>query len=47
MEVEIVTFVIKGSGQLTVPPNRQEYIQVGSRGIALSRVFYLKLSGIP
>ena len=45
MEVEIVTFVIKGSAQLTVPPDRQEEIQVGSRGVALNRVFYLKLSG--
>ena len=24
MEVEIVTFVVKGSAQLTVPPDRQE-----------------------
>ena len=46
MEGEIVTFVRKGSAQLTVPPERQEKIQVGSRGIALSCVFYLKLSGI-
>ena len=46
MEVKIVTFVVKGSVQLTVPPDRQEKIQVGSRGVALIRVFYLKLSGL-
>ena len=46
MEVEIVTFVIKGSVKLTVPPDRQEQIQVGSRGVALSSVFYIELSGI-
>ena len=44
-EVEIVTFLIKGSAQLTVPPDLQGKIQVGSRGVALSRVFLLKLSG--
>ena len=37
MAVEIVTFVVKGSAQLTVPPDRQEKIQVGSRGVALCR----------
>ena len=47
MDVEIVTFVVKGSAQLTVPLDRLEYIQVGSRGVALRRVFHLKLSGIP
>ena len=46
MEVEIVTFVVNGSAQLTVPPDRQEKIEVGSRDITLSRVFHLKLSGI-
>ena len=46
MEVEIVTFVVKGSAQLTVTLDRQESIQVGSRGVVLSRVFNLKLSGI-
>ena len=46
MEVEIVTFVVKGSSQLTVTLDRQELIQVGSRGVALCRVFDLKLSGI-
>ena len=46
MEVEIVTFVIKGSAQLIVPPDRQEQIQVGSRVVAISRVFYLMLNGI-
>ena len=44
MEVEIVTFVVKGSAQLTVPPDRQESIQAGSRGAALRGVFDLKLS---
>ena len=48
MEVnnKIGTFVIKESVQLTVPLDRQEKIQVGNRGVALSRVFYLKLSGL-
>ena len=46
MEVENLSFVMKGSAQLTVPPDRQEWIQVGSKGIALSRVFYHKLTGI-
>ena len=46
MEVEIVTLVVKGSGQLTVPPDRQEKIQVGSRGVALRRIFDLKIGGI-
>ena len=46
MEVEIDTFVVKGSAQLTVTLDRQEYIQVGSRGVALRRVFDLKLSVI-
>ena len=43
MEIEIVTFVVKGSTKLTVPTNCQEQIQVGSRSIAL---FDLKLRGI-
>ena len=46
MEVEIVTFVVKGSAQLTVTHDRQDEIQVGSRGVALRRVFDRKLSGI-
>ena len=46
MEVEIVTFVVKGSAYLTVTLDRQEYIQVGSRGVSLRRVVDLKLSGI-
>ena len=46
MEVETVTFVVKGSAQLTVPSDRQEPIQVGNRGVSLCRVFYLKFSGI-
>ena len=41
MEVEIVAFVVKGSAQLTIPTDRQEYIQVGSRGGALCHVFDL------
>ena len=36
---------VKGSAQLTVSLDLQEYIQVGSRGVALCRVFDLKLSG--
>ena len=35
MEVEIVTLVVKGSARMTVNLDQQEYIQVGSRGIAL------------
>ena len=46
IEVAIVTFVVKGSVQLTVPPDIQENIQVGSRCVAFNRVVYLKLSGI-
>ena len=46
IDVEIFTFVVKGSAKLTVPPNRQHFIQVGSRGVDLRSVFYLKLSGI-
>ena len=46
MEVEIVTFVVKGSVPLAVPPDRQELIQKGSRSVALRRVFDLKLNGI-
>ena len=46
MDVEIVTFVVKGRAQQTVPSDRRKAIQVGSRNVALSRVFYLKLSGI-
>ena len=43
MEIEIVTFVVKGSVKLTVPTDWQEQIQVGSRSVALRRVFDLKL----
>ena len=39
MEIEIVTFVVKGSAKLTVPTDWQEQIQVGSRSVALRRVF--------
>ena len=45
MEIEIVTFVVKGSAKLTVPTDLQEQIQVGSRRVALRRVFDLKLGG--
>ena len=45
MEIEIVTFVVKGSAKLTVPTDWQEQIQVGSRSVALRRVFDLKLMG--
>ena len=46
MEIEIVTFVLKGSAKLTVPTDWQEQIQVGSRSVALRRVLTLKLRGI-
>ena len=46
MEIEIVTFVVKGSAKLTVPADWQEQIQVGSTSVALRRVFDLKLRGI-
>ena len=38
MEIENVTFVVKGSAKLTVPTDWQEQIQVGSRSVALRRV---------
>ena len=44
MEIEIVTFVVKGSATLTVPIEWQEQIQVGRRSVALRRVFDLKFS---
>ena len=46
MEIEIVTFVVKGSTKLPVPTDRQEQIKVGSRSVALRRVFDLKLRGM-
>ena len=46
MEIEIVTFVVKGSTKLTVPTDWQEQIKVGSKSVALRRVFDLKLRGI-
>ena len=46
MEIEIETFVVKGSAKLTVPSDSHEQIQVGSRNVALRRVFDLKLRGI-
>ena len=46
MEIEIVTFVVKGSTKLTVPTDWHEQIQVGSRNVALRRVLDLKLRGI-
>ena len=45
MEIEIVTFVVKGSTKLTVPTDWQEQIQEGSRSVALRRVFDLNLRG--
>ena len=47
MEIEIATFVVKESTKLTVPTDWQEQIQVGSRSVALRRVFDLKFRGIP
>ena len=44
MEIEIVTFVVKGSAKLTVPTDWQEQIQVGS--VALRCIFDLKLRRI-
>ena len=50
MEVEIfhtfLTFFFTFVSKCAVPPDWQEYIQVGSIGIVRSRVFYLNLSGI-
>ena len=45
MEIEIITFVVKGSAKLTVPTDWQEPIEVGS-SVALRRVFDFKLRGI-
>ena len=45
-EIEIVTFVVKGSAKLNVPLERWEQIWVESRSVALRRVFDLKVSGI-
>ena len=44
VEIEIVTFVINGSVKLTVPPDRQKYVQVRSRSDALCRVFDLEFN---
>ena len=46
MEIEIVTLVVNGSTKLTVPTERQEHIQEGSRSVVRRRAFDLKLSGI-
>ena len=46
MEVEMVTFGVKGSAKMTVPTDWQEQVQVGSKIVALRRVFDLKLRGI-
>ena len=45
MEIEIVTFVVKGSTKLTVPTDWQEQIQVGSRSVTLRRVFLSQAQG--
>ena len=39
MEIKIVTLFVKGSVKLIVPTDWQEQIQVGSRSVALRRVF--------
>ena len=44
-EVKIVMFVLKGGAKLTVLPHQQEYIQLGSRGVALLHVSDLKSEG--
>ena len=46
MEIEIVRFVVKVRAKLTVHTDWQEQIQVGSKRVALRRVFDLKLRGI-
>ena len=46
MEVDIVTFVVKGNVQLTILPDRQEQVHLGYIVVALFRVFDFKLSGI-
>ena len=46
MEIEIVTFVVKGSAKLTFPTDWQWQIHVESRRVALRRVFDLKHRGI-
>ena len=46
MEIEVVTFVIYGSVKLTVPHDRQKYIQIRSRSVALCLVFDLKFNMI-
>ena len=45
MEIEIVTFVLKGSAKLAVPTDLREQIQEGSRIVAFRLVFDLKLRG--
>ena len=45
MEIKTVTIVVKGNVKLTVPTDWQEWIQVGSRSVALRRVFDLKSGG--
>ena len=46
MEIEIVTLVVKGNAQPTVPLDLYDQIQVGRRSFALRNFFDLKLSGI-
>ena len=46
MEIEFITLVVKGSAKLTASTDWQEQIQVGSRTVALRRVFDLKFRGI-
>ena len=46
MEVEIVTFVVDGSAQLTIASDRQKDSQKGSRTVALRLVIDLELGGI-
>ena len=46
MEFEIVTFVLKGSANLTILPDQQQRIQVETRSVDLRFVFNLKLNTI-
>ena len=46
MEIDIVTFIMNGSIQLTVPSGRQEYIEVTSRNVEVKDKTQPALNGI-
>ena len=46
MEIEIIELVLKESAKLTTPSDSKEQNQIGSRSVALRRVFYLNLTVI-